>query len=43
VWKLLLIVLIVGFGTGFALGYSIRAGISSHRRSLAARNRMFMS
>jgi len=38
-WKFLLVILVLGLSTGFAIGYGVRASISNHRRALAARYR----
>jgi hypothetical protein len=40
IWKLFLLILLIGLLIGFASGYGTRAAISHHRRAKAARNRM---
>ena len=39
-WKLLLLVSFSNLAVGFALGYSVRANLSYHRRRKAERSRM---
>jgi hypothetical protein len=39
-WKLLVLIAIASAAAGFALGYSIRAGISYVRRTQAERSRL---